>query len=94
MSRSKFRLDAITRGNRELYPASPCVSICTLDEAETCLGCGRTLEEISFWSSYSKEKQWQIIDDLRRRESAAPVDCEEPVNEKPVNAEPVKAERC
>ncbi len=74
MTRSKFRLDAIARGNRELYPASPCVAICTLDDAETCLGCGRTLEEISYWSSYSKEKQWQIIDDLRRRGAESLVD--------------------
>ena len=84
MSRSKFRLDAIARGNRELYPASPCVSICTLDEAEICLGCGRTLEEISYWSTYSKEKQWEIIDDLRRRDSAGLVD----------SAIPAKAEGC
>ena len=83
MSRSKFRLDAIARGNRELYPASPCVSICTLDEAEVCLGCGRTLEEISYWSTYSKEKQWQIIDDLRRRDAGTSVD-----SGKPARAEP------
>ncbi len=83
MSRSKFRLDAIARGNRELYPASPCVSICTLDEAETCLGCGRTLEEISHWSTYSKEKQWQIIDDLRRREAGTSVNSGSPARAEP-----------
>lgn len=30
---------------------SPCVGICRLDPAgATCLGCGRTLEEIAGWS--------------------------------------------
>jgi predicted Fe-S protein YdhL (DUF1289 family) len=67
MSRSTLRLNAIARGNRALYPASPCVSICTLDESDVCVGCHRTVEEITHWSSYSKEKQWAIIDDLGRR---------------------------
>ena len=70
MSASKRGPDAIGHGDRERYPASPCVSICTLDEAEICLGCGRTLEEIAGWSTYSKERQWQIIDDLPRRDAA------------------------
>jgi len=73
-SRSRFRLEAVSRGNRELYPASPCVSICTLDDDQVCLGCSRTLDEITHWSSYSKEKQWQIIDDLRRRTGLSEVD--------------------
>ncbi|MEM8816208.1 MAG: DUF1289 domain-containing protein [Pseudomonadota bacterium] len=73
-SRSQFRLEAVSRGSRDLYPASPCVSICTLDDAENCLGCSRTLAEITGWSSFSKEKQWQIIDDLKRRTGLSEVD--------------------
>ena len=74
MSRTRARLNAISRGNRTLYPASPCVSICTLDEADVCQGCRRTLAEISGWSTFSKEKQWEIIDDLMRRTNADAVD--------------------
>lgn len=67
MSRSQLRLKAIARGNRALYPASPCVSICTLDDENICVGCHRTLDEITHWSTYTKEKQWEIIDDLGHR---------------------------
>ncbi len=74
MSRSRQRLAAIARGNRALYPASPCVSICTLDDDDVCVGCSRTLDEITHWSVYPKEKQWQIIDDLQRRTAQDGVD--------------------
>jgi predicted Fe-S protein YdhL (DUF1289 family) len=67
MSRSTLRLNAIARGNRALYPASPCVSICTLDDDDVCVGCHRSLNEITYWSSYPREKQWAIIDELRQR---------------------------
>ena len=30
-------------------PDSPCIRQCCLDEADTCLGCGRLLEEILRW---------------------------------------------
>lgn len=29
---------------------SPCVRLCTLDEADVCVGCGRTLADITAWS--------------------------------------------
>ena len=35
--------------------SSPCVRICALDEADVCVGCGRTLDEIARWSSMSSE---------------------------------------
>ena len=81
MLASKRGPDAIGHGDRERYPASPCVSICTLDEAEICLGCGRTLREIACWSTYSKEQQWQIIDDLSRRDAANPRRVNRPLQE-------------
>jgi predicted Fe-S protein YdhL (DUF1289 family) len=37
---------------------SPCVKICTYDPARgVCLGCGRTLEEISAWSSMTQSER-------------------------------------
>ena len=36
-------------------PASPCIRVCCLDEADVCIGCGRTLEEIRRWSEMPDE---------------------------------------
>ena len=33
-----------------LSPPSPCVRLCTLDEQDICVGCGRTLADITGWS--------------------------------------------
>ena len=49
---------------RNLYPASPCSSVCTLDDDNRCVGCGRTLEQISRWALMSKEDQWAIVEQL------------------------------
>jgi len=53
--------------DREQYPISPCNSLCTLDDDNRCLGCSRTLEQISQWSLMSKEEQWAVIDGLSVR---------------------------
>ncbi|MFZ1295916.1 MAG: DUF1289 domain-containing protein, partial [Pseudomonadales bacterium] len=29
--------------------ASPCIRHCTLDEADICIGCGRSLQDILDW---------------------------------------------
>lgn len=42
--------------------ASPCNSICSLNENDTCVGCFRTRMEI---------KQWSVLDDQRRLEVLA-----------------------
>ncbi len=52
-------------GDRDTWPLSPCVMICTLDDDERCLGCGRSLEQISGWALMSKSEQWAVIDELR-----------------------------
>ena len=51
--------------DRDTWPLSPCVMICTLDDDERCLGCGRTLEHISGWALMNKAEQWAVIDELR-----------------------------
>lgn len=41
---------------------TPCVSICRLDPiTKVCIGCNRTKEEIDNWSTYSSEKQYEIM---------------------------------
>lgn len=57
-------------GSRDERPLSPCVLICTLDDDKQCLGCGRTLAEISAWATLSVAEQWRIVDALATRNRA------------------------
>ena len=67
---------------------SPCINICTLDAASgLCLGCARTLQEISDWSNLDdagKRAVWARIAE-RRSQGFAP---EQPIalKSKPVSA--------
>ncbi|MCE7027635.1 DUF1289 domain-containing protein [Jiella avicenniae] len=41
---------------------SPCIRICSIDPAtELCLGCGRTIEEIAGWASFSPQTRRTIM---------------------------------
>ena len=42
-------------------PASPCVSNCCLNEEDICLGCFRSLTEITGWSQASDSGKQDII---------------------------------
>lgn len=55
--------------DRAKRPLSPCILICTLDDDKLCLGCGRSLEQISSWALMSKDEQWAVVDQLSRREN-------------------------
>ena len=55
--------------NRDEKPLSPCSLVCTLDEDKICLGCGRSLAQISGWALMNKDEQWAIVDQLSARES-------------------------
>jgi predicted Fe-S protein YdhL (DUF1289 family) len=52
--------------------ASPCIKVCILDAGNVCVGCGRTLSEITQWSRMTDEEQ-RLACDLaqQRRQSAA-----------------------
>lgn len=39
--------------------ASPCVSVCALDEDDLCTGCQRNIDEI---------RRWSVMDDVERRQ--------------------------
>jgi len=56
------------QADREQKPLSPCILICTLDEDQVCLGCGRSLEQISRWALMSRDEQWAVVDALAARE--------------------------
>jgi predicted Fe-S protein YdhL (DUF1289 family) len=47
--------------------ASPCVRNCCLDEANICMGCHRSLEEIVRWSTASAREQREILAESRLR---------------------------
>jgi len=47
---------------------SPCISICVFNEDDYCVGCKRSMNEISRWSRYSAEMRTAIILDLVERQ--------------------------
>ena len=72
-SSASFSKDYLSAARRALTqaPLSPCILICTLDDEKCCLGCGRTLAQISAWSRMSASEQWAVIDELDARKRAA-----------------------
>lgn len=50
---------------------SPCISICQMDpQADICLGCYRTRQEIASWSRMDAEAQRDLLDTLNERRAA------------------------
>lgn len=47
---------------------SLCINQCVMDE-ETglCLGCSRTIEEITFWSGYSNQEKKDVLELIAER---------------------------
>jgi uncharacterized protein len=50
---------------------SPCVRNCCLNEADVCVGCFRSLEEITRWSIVDNEAKMQILTQVAIRRSQA-----------------------
>lgn len=47
---------------------TPCVKICTLDaRMGLCLGCGRTVDEITRWVTMSAAERTQVMRELPSR---------------------------
>ncbi|HEY2779662.1 MAG TPA: DUF1289 domain-containing protein [Steroidobacteraceae bacterium] len=47
--------------------ASPCIDVCRLDAQGLCLGCRRTLGEISEWPHASDARRLEILRALQER---------------------------
>ncbi|HMT40630.1 MAG TPA: DUF1289 domain-containing protein [Sphingorhabdus sp.] len=48
--------------------ASPCIKVCTIDPTgQWCLGCGRTLDEISGWLCADRAQRLEILVELPDR---------------------------
>ena len=50
--------------------ASPCIRQCCLDDADECLGCGRTLDEIKAWHGADAPGRAVILDAAAARRDA------------------------
>jgi predicted Fe-S protein YdhL (DUF1289 family) len=47
---------------------SPCNRVCTLDPASgRCLGCGRSLDEITRWTQMTDVERARVVAELARR---------------------------
>lgn len=57
---------------------SPCVRNCCLDENDICLGCHRTISEITGWSNASMQRKREILEmchlRLQRRNKRVRID--------------------
>lgn len=49
--------------------ASPCVSLCILNESSVCGGCFRSIDEIRAWSEADDKTRYFIIAAARQRQS-------------------------
>lgn len=47
--------------DRERPVASPCVNVCALDEQDICVGCQRTVAEITRWSRMDNQERRQVL---------------------------------
>ena len=48
--------------------ASPCISVCRLDDATGwCIGCNRTLQEIAAWRDMDETAKARVLAALRLR---------------------------
>jgi predicted Fe-S protein YdhL (DUF1289 family) len=41
--------------------ASPCNRVCTLNDDSVCLGCGRTLDDITRWSTMTEADKARCV---------------------------------
>ena len=52
---------------------SPCINVCKMDShSGLCLGCHRTIDEISAWSRLDDTARQLILDKIAQRRQSAP----------------------
>ncbi len=52
--------------------ASPCISVCQLDDATGfCLGCFRDVDEIREWPIMTADEKTQVLTDIAGRKASA-----------------------
>jgi len=59
---------AASRNRHGAVIESPCKRVCTLDPAtDLCLGCGRTLAEITAWTRMTDAERAQVMAECAQR---------------------------
>lgn len=48
---------------------SPCIGNCCLNEEDICLGCYRSLEEITSWATVDNDTRRQYIENIAERKA-------------------------
>jgi predicted Fe-S protein YdhL (DUF1289 family) len=49
---------------------SPCISVCTLDEEDVCVGCYRQLDEITGWAAMNRDERLECLKRCNQRSQA------------------------
>jgi predicted Fe-S protein YdhL (DUF1289 family) len=47
--------------SRAAEVASPCISVCALDDAGVCTGCWRHVDEIAAWRGLDGEQRREVL---------------------------------
>lgn len=59
---------SVVEGPRDQTIESPCISVCALDENDFCVGCQRTVSEITRWSVMSAGEKQAVLALIAERE--------------------------
>lgn len=51
----------------QLLPQSPCIGVCTVADNDLCMGCFRSMHEITHWLSFSEKQREEITQQLDAR---------------------------
>ncbi|TVP58392.1 MAG: DUF1289 domain-containing protein [Halomonadaceae bacterium] len=55
-------------GPRDRTIESPCISVCALDENDLCIGCQRTVSEITRWAAMTAAEKQEVLEMIAERE--------------------------
>jgi len=61
----------VTSGNAEPEIKSPCMSLCCLDEQDVCIGCHRSVKEITGWRGMTHQQKKETMMQVVKREQAS-----------------------
>lgn len=59
--------DTVAKAAPEVTRKNPCVRNCCLNEQDICLGCGRTLVEITGWTRLTDAEREHVLMAAERR---------------------------
>ena len=46
---------------------SPCIKVCKMDMKNNyCLGCGRSINQLTNWTNYTEKEKNEIINNLKK----------------------------